>query len=67
MGCEKIRLREIDVLECPLCMEWVEQCDECGDECGDSSVNEGGKHYCDDCWQLIANLRLLLGDKGEVI
>ena len=33
MGSDKVRLRlrEIEVLECPLCMEQIEQCDECGD------------------------------------
>lgn len=55
MGCDKTRLREIDALECPLCYEQVEQCDECLDG---PTVNEdwwcyndGQKHYCDNCWQ----------------
>jgi len=55
MGCDKIRLKEIDALECPLCYEQVDQCDECLDS---PIVNEdwwcysdGDKHYCDSCWQ----------------
>ena len=54
MGCDKVRLREIDSFECPLCSDLVEQCDECGDfpvinedwYC----YNDGDKHYCDLCW-----------------
>ena len=54
MGSDKVRLREIEALECPLCMEQIEQCDECGDS---PVINEdwycysdGDKHYCGLCW-----------------
>lgn len=54
MGCDKIRLREIDALECPLCMEQVEQCDDCGESPETHEdwycYSDGDKHYCDLCW-----------------
>ena len=55
MGCDKIRLRETIILECPLCDERVDQCDDCGDF---SVINDdwycysdGDEHYCETCWQ----------------
>lgn len=55
MGCDKVRLREVDALECPACGDQVEQCEECGDN---PTINEdwfcysdGDKHYCGLCWE----------------
>lgn len=55
MKCEKVRLREDTLLECPLCEEEVVQCDDCKDSSTideDSyCYNDGDMHFCKKCWE----------------
>ena len=57
MGCNKIRLKEINVLECPLCYEQVKECDGCGTSPETNEdwycYSDGDKHSCDGCWKNI--------------
>lgn len=53
---EKTKLRQIELLECPLCYEQVDECDGCRDLSqtiteGWWCYNDGHKHYCQRCWQ----------------